>query len=256
MSSESISVVVPCFNEEKAIRQNLNNVFNYLNSRFSFFELIAVNDGSQDQTLEELKKLQVSIPLIIINNKINGGKGKAVKDGVLASKNEVIMFLDADLAIPIEELEKFLPELKNGYDIAIASRFVPGVKILKPVLWYRQRMERVFRIMRLVILNDRAIKDTQCGFKVFTRQAALKIFALAKINRFAFDAEIVFLAKKFGYKTKELPITLQNPQNSHIKIISDSLNMAADLIRIRVNDLLKKYEYSAKPNETEANFGR
>jgi dolichyl-phosphate beta-glucosyltransferase len=255
MSSESISVVVPCFNEEKAIRQNLNNVFKFLNSRFGFFELIAVNDGSQDQTLEELKKLQVSIPLIIINNKINGGKGKAVKDGVLASKNEVIMFLDADLAIPIEELEKFLPELKNGYDIAIASRFVPGVKILKPVLWYRQRMERVFRIMRLVVLNDRAIKDTQCGFKVFTRQAALRIFNITRINRFAFDAEIVFLAKKFDYKIKELPISLQNPKNSHIKIIRDSLNMAADLIRIRVNDFLKRYDYSARTNEAEADFG-
>lgn len=254
MSSESISVVVPCFNEEKVIRQNLNNVFNYLNSRFSFFELIAVNDGSQDQTLEELKKLQASIPLIIINNGINGGKGKAVKDGVLASKNEAIMFLDADLAIPIEELEKFMPELKKGYDIVIASRFVPGVKILKPVLWYRQRMERVFRIMRLVILNDRAIKDTQCGFKVFTRQAAMRILKLTKIRRFAFDAEIVFLAKKFGYKIKELPINLQNPQNSHIKIISDSLNMATDLIRIRVNDFLKKYEFSAKSNQAEANF--
>jgi dolichyl-phosphate beta-glucosyltransferase len=241
MYTEKISVIIPCFNEERSIHDNIKKIFRYLESNFENFEIIAVNDGSNDKTVEELKRVQEEFPLTIIDNFINEGKGNAVRDGMLQSSGEILMFLDADLAIPIEELSKFVAKINNGYDIAIASRFVPGLKIRKKVLWYRKFMEKVFRIIRTIIINDYEIKDTQCGFKVFKRDAALKIFPLLTIKRFAFDAEIIFMAVKFGYRIKELPITLQNPAKSHIRIVRDSLNMLFDLMKIRLNDFGKKY---------------
>ncbi len=245
MFEERISVIVPCFNEEKSIYQNLLKIFSYLGSRFRIFEIIAVNDGSTDQTQNELQKFQKINPLKIINNHVNRGKGQAVKDGMMSGQYEILMFLDADLAIPIEELEKFLTELKNGYDIVIASRSVPGVKIVTPVLWYRRIMEEIFRVLRLIILSDYDVKDTQCGFKIFRQKAALTIFPLMTIKRFAFDAEIIFLAKKFGFKIKELPISLQNPPESHIRLSNDPPNMFFALLKIRFNDILGKYNHAA-----------
>jgi len=237
MNKEKISVVIPCFNEDRSILGNIHKIYNYLKENFEDFEIVAVNDGSTDNTMREIKKAQSEIPLVIIDNLINEGKGKVVRDGIMKSKNEIVIFLDADLAIPIEELKKFIAEINKGNDLVIASRFVPGLKVTKKVLWYRRIMEKIFRIIRMVILDNYEVRDTQCGFKVFTREAAMKIFPLMTIKRFAFDAEIIFIAGKFGYKIKELPITLQNPVRSHIRIIHDSLNMLFDLIRIRTNSI-------------------
>lgn len=241
----SISVILPCFNEESTIRENVNAISRYLRDKFDFCEIIAVNDGSNDSTLSELRKARSedSIPVRIISSKKNKGKGAAVARGVLKSKNDIIMFMDADLAIPINELEKFLIEIETGSDIIIASRFISKIKILRPVLWYRSIMEKVFRILRMIIINNYDIQDTQCGFKVFTREAALKIFPRLTVKGFSFDAEVMFLAKKMGFKIKELPVTLQNPQESHIRIIRDSWNMFWDLLRIRLNDWKGKYRY-------------
>lgn len=241
MINEKISVVVPCFNEEKTIYQNIRKIHHYLSENFVFFEIIAVNDGSTDKTMAELEMAARKIPMKIIDNRKNSGKGNAIRDGFTEGKNELVMFLDADLAIPIEELGKFVAEIKNGSDIVIASRFVPGLKVLKPILWYRKFMERIFRLMRMLILNNFEIRDTQCGFKVFRREAIAKIFPLLTIDRFAFDAEVVFIAKKMGFKIKELPVTLQNPTESHIRLLRDPLNMILSLIRIRLNSLAGKY---------------
>lgn len=242
MNPEKISVIIPCFNEERSIYDNIKKIFRYLEANFENFEIVAVNDGSNDKTVEELKRTHEEIPLIIVDNYVNEGKGNAVRDGMLQSNGEIVMFLDADLAIPIEELQKFIAKINNGYDIVIASRFVPGGRVIQKVLWYRVIMERAFRLIRTIIINNYKIKDTQCGFKVFKREAAMKIFPLMTIKRFAFDAEIIFIAGKFGYKIKELPITLQNPIRSHIRIVRDSLNMFFDLIRIKSNNLKGKYK--------------
>lgn len=235
-------MVVPCFNEEKTIRKNLKRIAEYLEHRFEIFEIIAVNDGSIDRTLDELKKTQQEISLKIIHNEKNGGKGRAVRDGILACQHDLVMFLDADLGIPVEELAKFAAEFENGWDIVIASRFVPGLKVKRKVLWYRKFMEKVFRLLRMLIVNDWNVKDTQCGFKVFRREAAMKIFPLLTVRRFAFDAEVIYVASKHGFSIKELPIALENPPESHIRLIRDPLNMIWDLLRIRTNDWRGKYE--------------
>ncbi|MHB8174508.1 MAG: glycosyltransferase, partial [Nitrospirota bacterium] len=196
MNKDSISVVIPCFNESGTIYKNIGKIKNYLDQRFSRYEIIAVNDGSADDTWTELEKARKNLGTIIINNQKNEGKGRAVKDGVAVSRLDFVLFLDADLAIPIEELDKFMIEAGSGTDMVIASRFVPGLKIIEPVLWYRKIMERVFRLIRMVIINNYQVKDTQCGFKLFHGKCARKIFPLMRTKRFAFDAELIFIARK------------------------------------------------------------
>ena len=245
MVSKKLSVVIPCFNEGKTIYQNIHKIRDHLQKSVSSFEIIAVNDGSTDNTLAELERTQAEIPLKIINDTENSGKGKAVRDGMLSASeaSDVVMFLDADLGIPIEELEKFLLEIERGADIVIASRFVPGLKVLRPVLWYRRIMEKVFRFLRMVIHNSWMIQDTQCGFKVFRASIAKKIFEMSTIERFAFDSEILFIAKKFGYKIKELPISLQNPSQTSVRLMIDPVNMFFALVKIRYYDLIGKYKW-------------
>ena len=244
MRNTKISVVTPCFNEGKSIRKNIKRIDDYLKQRFDRYEIIVVNDGSRDNTKEELARLQQEIGLKVVDNADNQGKGGAVKDGILAisAENEIVMFLDSDLGIPIEELEKFIVEIKNSHDIVIASRFVPGLKIVRPVQVHRRVMEKSFRLIRMMITNNWNVKDTQCGFKVFRREAAMKIFPKITVKRFAFDAEVIFVANKHRYKIKELPIHLQNPPSRSLRIFRDPVNMIWDLLRIRMNDWKGKYE--------------
>jgi len=241
MHQVGLSLVVPCYNEDKTIYRNIKAIDQYLRNHVSSFEIIAVNDGSEDNTLQELQRVAREIPLRIITNGMNFGKGRAVKNGVMASEKEMVMFMDADLAISIEELGPFLKMAGNGHDICIASRFVPGQRREQVVHWYRKAMEHIFRAMRVVIMGCRDIRDTQCGLKLFKRQAAMKIFPHLTIDRFAFDSEIIFLAKKRGYNITELPVAIHNLAQSHIRFIRDPLNMSIALLKIRLNDLTGKY---------------
>jgi glycosyltransferase involved in cell wall biosynthesis len=247
MIKEKVSIIVPCFNEEKTIVKNINIIHDYAKKHCASFEIIISDDGSTDNTASELEKIKKEISLKIISTPKNMGKGHAIKKGMLACDNdsEIVMFLDADLAIPIYELEKFYSALKNeNLDMVIASRFVPGVKFLKPVPPHRKIMEIVFRFLRATILNDWTVRDSQCGFKVFKKSAAMRIFNLTTISRFAFDSEVIYLAKKFNFSIKEMPIDLRNPKESHIRIFLDPLNMFFSLFKIRSNNLKDLYRFS------------
>src|SRR5687768_10828169 len=195
-----ISVVVSCYNEAARIRFSIETIHFYLRQIFKQFEILAVNDGSSDTTLQELSLIAERFGVKIINHEINEGKGKAVKDGVFQSQGEMILFLDADLSIPIEELGSFYKALTNGPDIAVASRFISGATEPKQRTWYRRFSGKGFQLVRMLILNSREIQDTQCGFKLFKREPAREIFSIMKVNRFAFDAEVLYLAKKLGYR--------------------------------------------------------
>lgn len=250
MEGKEISVVIPCYNEARVIYSNVTKLNAYLRDAFDRFEIIVVNDGSSDGTRSELTRLQEEIGVRVIDHSVNEGKGKSVRDGVLSSRYPAILFLDADLAIPIDHLGGFLAEVHKGYDIVVASRFVSGATLLKPVLWYRRIMEVGFRWLRTLILGNRDVKDTQCGFKLIRREKALPIFRVMTINRFAFDSEMMYLAGKFGCKVKEMPVALQNPQTSSVRLTFDPANMLMDLIRIRINDFRKRYEADEFPVAT------
>ncbi|HLA50820.1 MAG TPA: dolichyl-phosphate beta-glucosyltransferase, partial [Thermodesulfobacteriota bacterium] len=174
--------------------------------------------------------------LKVITNPINRGKGYSVKRGILVSKGEIVLFSDADLSTPIEELDKMLPWIDDkGYYVVIGSRALPDSIIEVSQPWYRQTMGKIFNLfVRAFVLKG--FKDTQCGFKCFKREAALKIFNLQRLNRFTFDVEILLIAKRLGLKIKEVPVRWINSSESKVGIITGSLCMLWELLMIRIYD--------------------
>ncbi|HOK40291.1 MAG TPA: glycosyltransferase family 2 protein [bacterium] len=236
-----ISIIIPCYNEERRIPKTLDKISFYIQKKEEetdkyLFQIIVIDNNSTDGTINKLKEKQANFNdyLIIIANEYKG-KGWAIKKGVLNSDGDIILFTDADLSTPIEELDKALVEIeKNGADIVIASRQHKESQILKRQNYMRETMGKIFNKIMNLILNT-GFKDTQCGFKVFKKDVALKLFNLSQIKGFAFDAEIIFLAEKIGYKIVEIPVVWINSKSSKVKMFSDSLNMIIDTLKVRIN---------------------
>ena len=251
MKQPYLSVVIPCYNEERNIRRTLLRVEEFLREQSWPFEIVVVDDGSSDKTLalaEEVAEGKKEFRLI---KNPHRGKGFTVRTGVLAAAGEYILFSDADLATPIEEVKKlFLWVGKQGFDIAIASREGVGARRENEPL-YRHIMGRIFnRLVQLLAL--RGIEDSQCGFKLFKKEAAYQIFERLYIygrnaknlkHAFmgAFDVEVLFLARKFGYKIKEVPVTWHYVKTQRLNPLRDSWLMASDILRVRYYDLQGKY---------------
>ena len=233
-----ISIVIPAYNEEKRIGRSIKQIVKYLDKKKYSYEIIVVDDGSIDKTIDVVKKAGNKY-VKIIKNKKNMGKGFSVKTGILNAKYPLVLFSDSDLATPIEELDKFMEYIKS-YDIVIASRNLKesNIKVKQPV--YRQLMGKTFPLLvNLIALGG--FRDTQCGFKLFKTDAAKKIVSLQTFNRFSFDVEILFIAKKLGYKIKEAPVVWIDKEGSKVNPIKDSIKMLIDLFKIRLNNLLGKY---------------
>lgn len=232
MSEPSLSVVIPAYNEESRIVPSIERIVQYLNASHKDYELIVVDDGSSDRTAGVVQNLAKGNPKIrLLSNPQNEGKGNSVKKGVLAAKGDVIFFTDADLSTPIEEIEKFLEELKR-HDIVIGSRSIEGanVELHEPI--YRELLGKLFNKF-VQILCVPGIVDTQCGAKMFKREAAMKIFPLIKTARFSFDVEALFLARRFGHRIKELPIRWLYSANTRVRTFQDGPKMLWDLLQIR-----------------------
>ncbi len=259
MDPVHLSVVLPCYNQAPYLQKNMQEIFSYLRAQAFSFEVLVVNDGSADGTKNLLGELQKEYPFVLLQHAKNLGKGQAVKTGVLAAQGTYILFLDADLAIPITETPKFLRILEDQPEvsIAIASRFVQGHRELVPVLWYRRILERGFSLLRRYIIGLSNIQDTQCGYKMFRREAARVVFSLMTRQRFSFDAEILFIAQKNKLDIQELPIALQNPVRTSLRLLRDSLLMLRDLILIRWQDMRGWYDAvpGAVRNITLDDFG-
>lgn len=230
-----LSIVMPAYNEEKRIKDPLRKIVGYLSSKGYDWEIILVDDGSIDRTSETAVKVVDDERLRIIKNETNRGKGYSVRTGVLASKGDLILMTDADLSTPIEELEKMLPWLENGYDIVIGSRALQRSLIEVPQPWYRSVMGRVFNFL-VQKITLKGFKDTQCGFKCFTKGAAAQIFALQRIDGFAFDVEVLLIAAKLGFKIKEVPVRWVNSPQSSVNIFTGSASMFYELLKIRFFD--------------------
>ena len=243
MTSEIfLSVIIPAYNEETRIAGSLEKISVYLEQQSYAYEIIIVDDGSTDHTVSLVKDIlkRIAAHGTIIQNGVNRGKGYSVRQGVLRSRGKYVLFSDADLSTPIEELEKLLYSLEQGYDIAIGSRGLSGSNIRLHQVWYRERMGKMFNwIAHMLMLTE--FSDTQCGFKCFCGDVARMLFIRQKIHHFSFDVEILFLATRYGYKIKEVPIQWINEPNSRVNVLYDSSRMLKDLLKIRYNLWTGKY---------------
>ena len=238
-----LSVIIPAYNEEKRLPKTLEEIDKYLSKQNYDYEILAVNDGSKDKTVEVAKSLLLKIRnLKVTGYKVNQGKGYAVRFGMLEARGDYRIFTDADNSTSIDQIEKMWIEFKNGYDIIIGSRDVKGAVLDPPQPFLRNViLGQSFKLFRKFIVGLWGIQDTQCGFKCFTKKAAENIFPKCKINRFAFDPEILIIAKKMSYKIKEIPVYWRNDPESKVKP-KWMVNMAVDLLKIRWNLLKGIYD--------------
>jgi dolichyl-phosphate beta-glucosyltransferase len=232
---ESISIVIPAFNEERRILPTLRMIDDYLRDNARRYEIIVVDDGSSDNTLEVVRGGSERFGHIrLIGNEINRGKGFSVKRGVLSAHHDLVLISDADLSTPIEEVAKFLPWVEKGYDVVIGSRALRESDIIRKQPWYRQTMGKTFNfLVRIIVLGG--FRDTQCGFKMFRAAAGKKVFESLKTERFAFDVEALLRAKKIGYRIKEVPVRWVNSPQSRVRVLRDSARMFLDLVCIRLS---------------------
>jgi dolichyl-phosphate beta-glucosyltransferase len=234
-----VSLIVPLFNESYIIADTVASLRKHMDGLGITYELVFVDDGSKDDSAEILNSLREENTSVLVNG-ANKGKGYSVKKGMLASKGDVVFFMDADLSTSLTEVEHFIEYIREGCDAVIGSRWLPKSIVTVKQPSYRLIMSRMFNKLThyLVVLE---FTDTQCGFKCFTRAAAHSIFSRQQLNSFAFDTEILFIAKKLGYRVKEAPVEWMDRKESKFKLIQ-ALKMFTDLIMIRIYDLRGKYK--------------
>lgn len=237
------SVIIPAYNEERRLPKTLEKIDKYLSRQSYDYEILVVNDGSKDRTVEIAKNLAPTIKnLTVTGYEQNRGKGFAVRFGMLEAKGDYRLFTDADNSTSVDQIEKMWPEFEKGFDIVIGSRDVKGAVLNPPQSWIRQIiLGEGFKLYRKIIVDLWGIEDTQCGFKCFKKSAAENIFPKCKIDRFAFDPEILIIGKSLGGKIKEIPVYWKNDLESKVKFKS-MVKMAIDLIKIRLNLITKKYD--------------
>jgi dolichyl-phosphate beta-glucosyltransferase len=238
----SYSIVIPAYNEGERLGATLEKVLGYLREQRWNAEVIVVNDGSRDNTAALVREFAETNPILrLVENPGNRGKGYAVRNGMMNARGQVVVFSDADLSSPIEELPKLLAALASGADIAIGSRWLRTELQTQRQSRHRQLFGRVFNLLLRIILGLR-FKDTQCGFKAFTRQASQTILPLQRIERWGFDPEILFLARKFGFRVDEVPVVWGHSGDTRIHPVVDGARMFWELLRIRWYDLTGKYD--------------
>jgi len=229
------SIVIPCFNEEARISQTLRVTLDYLKANAPESELIVVNDGSTDATAAIARKilLETNIATRLLENFPNRGKGAAVRSGLLAAREPIGLFSDADLSTPIEEAPKLIEPIANGeVDIAFGSRALDRSLIGVHQPWRREQAGRVFNLL-VRVATGLPFWDTQCGFKAFRLDVCRPILERARVNGFAFDVELLFLAQRAGLRIREVPVRWNHAEGSKVSFFKDSLRMLREVIALR-----------------------
>ena len=240
MDAPYLSVVVPAYNEEARIGRTLDQVAAYLGRREFTWEVLVVDDGSTDRTRELVEEAGRRFPGIRVLPVAHGGKGWAVRQGMLSARGRFRFMADADLAMPIDQLEGFLDRAGEGYDVMIASREAPGARRFgEPQM--RHLMGRVFNwVVR--VLAVRGFQDTQCGFKWLSAEAAESLFRVVSIDGFGFDVELLYVARKRGLRVVEVPIQWHYQPRSKIRPLRDSMLALNDILKVRLRSLAGKYD--------------
>lgn len=247
MSTPFLSIIIPAFNEENRLYTSLKRVCEYLYAQSYSSEILVIENGSNDNTWRIAEDFATSwndknnngYPLVHVLQETKRGKGLAVKRGMLAAHGDYRFMCDIDFSMPITEINRFFPSALENFDIAIASREAAGaVRYNEPA--YRHFVGRIFNTM-IRILALPGLQDTQCGFKCFRASIAEELFNLQSITGWSFDVEVLYIARKRGYRIIEIPIPWYFNPDSKISVLNDSFHMALDLLRIRINERRGKY---------------
>ena len=251
------SFIIPAYNESERLLASLPTVLDYIHQQRLQAEIIVVNDGSTDGTAEIVRNFAAKNPEVrLLENPGNRGKGYSVRNGVLHGNGDVLLFTDADLSSPIYEAAKLFEAIARGADIAIGSRWLQAGLQTERQPFYRQVYGRLFNLGLRIVLGL-TYRDTQCGFKAFTRAAARTIFTRQRVERWGFDPELLFLANKFKLSPVEVPVEWAHDHRSRINPLRDGLNMGVEMLMVRWNDIRGSYEHpsialdgtSLKPGE-------
>jgi dolichyl-phosphate beta-glucosyltransferase len=228
-----LSIIIPAFNEEHRLPDSLRRVLDFLGTQPYASEVIVVDNGSQDGTSTIVEQIMQGHPSLRLIREPARGKGLAVRRGMLETEGDFRFICDADLSMPIENVNDFLPPKLEDFDIAIASRELPGaVRYNEPA--YRHWVGRGFNLLvRLLAVPQ--FHDTQCGFKCFRAEASKDLFSIQRLQGWSFDVEVLFLALKHGYRVVEVPIPWYFNPDSRVRLVRDSIEMFTDLIKIRTN---------------------
>ena len=242
MPTPFLSLIIPAHDEEARLPDALGQVYEFLSRQSYSAEVVVVENGSQDHTFALAQDFASTHPQFKVLQNAQSGKGRAVRQGMLAAQGEYRFMCDVDLSMPIEEVNRFLPPTLEGYDISIASREAPGaVRYNEP--YYRHLVGRVYNgLIRTLALPG--LQDTQCGFKCFSKRAAEDLFPRQTLTGWSFDVEILFIARIIGYRMVEIPINWYYHPHSKISVVRDSFKMGLDLLTIRSNALRGLYTRS------------
>jgi len=240
LNNPFLSIVIPAHNEEGRLPRTLGQVFDFLDRQEYSSEVIIIENGSSDRTLDLAQEISRKRPNLIIYHEQQRGKGNAVQQGMLRAKGQYRFICDADLSMPIEEIQKFIPPQLTNFDVAIGSREAPGaIRYNEPS--YRHLGGRVINfIIRLFILPG--LNDTQCGFKCFTAEAAESIFRQQTLIGWSFDIENLYIARRKKLRIKEIPIQWYYDADSKVSAVRDALRMISDIFRIHLNAIRGRYD--------------
>ena len=242
MTSPELSIIVPAYNEEALIVSTLDGLDSYLSARPETYEIIVVDDGSEDKTfrcIQDWKETNRADLHLLINER-NMGKGISIRRAVMASRGRFIIFIDTDLPYELHAIHDFLRALRSGHDLAIGSRVLPGSEV-KGVPILRYISGQIFSWMVQAVLFQ-GLPDTQCGFKSFRSAAAREIFRRLTISEFGFDVEMLFVARKLKLDIQPVPVQMiDHRHRSRVRLIVDSFKMFTNLFMVRWNDLQGKY---------------
>jgi dolichyl-phosphate beta-glucosyltransferase len=245
VTSPTYSIVLPAYNESARIAATIEKISVFAAQRGWQTETIVVNDGSSDDTADVVRRCAATRPGVrLLQNPGNRGKGYSVRHGMLEAQGEVLLFSDADLSSPIAEAEKLFAAIAAGADIAIGSRWLKTELQLRRQPLHRQIYGRIFNLALRLILGIQ-FKDTQCGFKAFTRRAAQTLFPLQRIERWGFDPELLYLAKRLQLQVEEVPVAWAHREGTRINPLRDGMLMFGEMLQIRWNGLRGEYRVPA-----------